>query len=488
LGNGLVYNVGERVHSFTSPLGTIIPALLSYIGGPDSDEFAIWSYRFLCTLLLSYTGVQLFNFFKKLGATDFNSYWVVGLFTFNILIVDFSINGMETAFMMLFLTRFIYLMLIPDGRLIRKLAICMAALMYTRPDAFVYFGSIIFGFFLFNPNINSLIINRKKFLIVFLKAGILAIIFYLPWIIGTYLYYESPIPHTIIAKGAMINYSIKDIFISFITFPFTLIKFECAAANNSFMPPYSGLGSWSYLYFISGFVVLATALCFIALRYNRNIKALSIALFLSLFYLHRISGQGPMPWYLPNIAILSIICLGLFVHYKLHNNILSRSIQIALILFFLFIFLTAAYSLKKQQQIIEFSHRKQIGIWLKNNSKPGQTVFLECLGYIGFYSNLKTYDYPGMSSPEVVAVRKNLPPRRRYELDVANYAFVIQKLKPDWLVLRPYEIDWINNTIPSLLSADYKKVKAYDVSKIIPRMLGENYLKWDQRFLVYKRN
>jgi hypothetical protein len=132
LGNGLVYNVGERVHSFTSPLGTIIPALLSYIGGPDSDEFAIWSYRFLCTLLLSYTGVQLFNFFKKLGATDFNSYWVVGLFTFNILIVDFSINGMETAFMMLFLTRFIYLMLIPDGRLIRKLAICMAALMYTR--------------------------------------------------------------------------------------------------------------------------------------------------------------------------------------------------------------------------------------------------------------------------------------------------------------------------------------------------------------------
>jgi uncharacterized protein YbaR (Trm112 family) len=87
-----------------------------------------------------------------------------------------------------------------------------------------------------------------------------------------------------------------------------------------------------------------------------------------------------------------------------------------------------------------------------------------------------------------VAVRKNLPPRRRYELDVANYAFVIQKLKPDWLVLRPYEIDWINNTIPSLLSADYKKVKAYDVSKIIPRMLGENYLKWDQRFLVYKRN
>ena len=33
LGHGLVFTPGERVHSFTSPIGTLIPALLAYADG-----------------------------------------------------------------------------------------------------------------------------------------------------------------------------------------------------------------------------------------------------------------------------------------------------------------------------------------------------------------------------------------------------------------------------------------------------------------------
>ena len=37
---------------------------------------------------------------------------------------------------------------------------------------------------------------------------------------------------------------------------------------------------------------------------------------------------------------------------------------------------------------------------------------MECLGYIGFFSGLKTLDIPGMSSPEVVASRRKLGPAK----------------------------------------------------------------------------
>ena len=96
------------------------------------------------------------------------------------------------------------------------------------------------------------------------------------------------------------------------------------------------------------------------------------------------------------------------------------------------VLLASAYQLHWQQALIEDGHRKQIGLWLKANaSSPRDTVLLECLGYIGYFSGLKTYDIPGMSSPEVVASRRKLGPARD------DMRWVIRDLKPDWVVLRP---------------------------------------------------
>src|SRR5262249_50699632 len=58
------------------------------------------------------------------------------------------------------------------------------------------------------------------------------------------------------------------------------------------------------------------------------------------------------------------------------------------------------------QQSTEQYGTERIGRWLKAELRPGDTVFLEPLGYIGYFSGAKTYDYPGLSSPEVVAARR----------------------------------------------------------------------------------
>src|SRR5262249_29250347 len=44
-GHGLVYNLGERLHGFTSPLGVLLPALGYWLTG--NDQSALWFFRVL---------------------------------------------------------------------------------------------------------------------------------------------------------------------------------------------------------------------------------------------------------------------------------------------------------------------------------------------------------------------------------------------------------------------------------------------------------
>jgi hypothetical protein len=120
--------------------------------------------------------------------------------------------------------------------------------------------------------------------------------------------------------------------------------------------------------------------------------------------------------------------------------------------------LLASYQWRIRQRVFDDGARKQVGLWLRENAASAKdTVFLEPLGYIGFFSQLKMYDFPGLSSPEVVAARKTLKSD--------DYAQLIVALYPDWLVLRPFEIASIQNKMPALLTENYQAVKVFDISE-----------------------
>ena len=51
-GNGLVFQPGERVHTFTSPIGTLLPALFALGGGEDVAIRALWLLRIASALTL----------------------------------------------------------------------------------------------------------------------------------------------------------------------------------------------------------------------------------------------------------------------------------------------------------------------------------------------------------------------------------------------------------------------------------------------------
>ena len=216
------------------------------------------------------------------------------------------------------------------------------------------------------------------------------------------------------------------------------------------------------------------------------------------FYLSCIAAYAAA-WYLPACAILGIFA---FAHVIQHGLDLAppapnpggswardwrtcvRAVAAAALLATLLVTLCSAYQLRAQQREIEEGTRKQIGLWLREHAaSTTDTVFLEPLGYIGFYSQLKMLDIPGLCAPEVVAAEQ--------KLKSVSLSKVIPEVHPNWLVLRAAEADRVRAAAPGLLTETYAAVKVFDASERIASyqwLPGRAYLRYDEKFIVFKRN
>src|SRR5687768_6128701 len=103
-GNGLVFNVGDRLHTFTSPLGVLLPAAASLLTFNTSDVAALWIFRIMICLAFVAASTLLFVTVRRWpGSPVFAGILVVTWLCTDSKSLDFTINGMETGFMLLFL-------------------------------------------------------------------------------------------------------------------------------------------------------------------------------------------------------------------------------------------------------------------------------------------------------------------------------------------------------------------------------------------------
>ena len=102
--------------------------------------------------------------------------------------------------MMFFLALALHALTVRSDWTVLKLGLAGAGLMWTRPDGFIYFGALGLGFLLFDAG-RPIGQSRLGLLKIFLWAGALTTVLYLPWLLWAWHYFGSPIPHTIIAKG-----------------------------------------------------------------------------------------------------------------------------------------------------------------------------------------------------------------------------------------------------------------------------------------------
>ena len=500
-GHGLVYTVGEKVQAFTSPINVLLPAGLGIATGNSSDELALMLFRLVSCAVLAGAAVLLFEVARRNGLSSLSIVVLIGLFGLDAKTVDFSINGQETAFMMFFLALTLHALTVRSRWTVLKLGLAWTGLMWTRPDGFIYFGAVALSFLLFNAG-RPIGLSRPGLLKLFLWAAAVAAILYSPWVFWAWHYYGSPIPHTITAKGYVFRVLAPHSgswFVNLLTFPFR-IPLGDTAADGTFLPTYAcDSRGWHWTAFAySRFLACVCGLYWCVPSSRCSARAASFAFMLGLYYLTHIAAY-PAPWYYPNAAILAIFVFAHAVQHGLdlagsmrqHRGSLSRALITIVravagsVLAGTFVLtLCSAYQLRVQQREIEEGNRKQIGLWLRQNAASSlDTVLLEPLGYIGFYSQLKMLDWPGLCAPEVVAAEK--------KLNTADMATLIQELRPDWLVLRWEEVGAIQEGHPQLLTQVYSSAKVFDVSEHVASyhwLPGRGYLERDQTFVVLRRH
>jgi hypothetical protein len=494
-GHGLVFNIGDRLHTFTSPLGVLLPAVASLLTANNSDPAALWIYRLMCIVALGGAAVLLCKTVSRLNYGGPAVFFTVAWLSLDAKTVDFSINGMETAFMMLFLAYTLWAHVAPGPRQWLHLGAAWAGLMWTRPDSFVYIGLIAAGFWLFNDPARSGT-TRGRLLGLFARAGAVTCALYLPWLLFAHFYYGTVVPHTITAKSGIGDpRTLAGLLRTALELPFNSWS-DSASLKGTFLPAYYMIGGWpERMAQVSGILAAVCALLWLLPILRTETRVCSFAFYGAHVYLSYFP-YFPFPWYLPSTTLLGVLTLGSLLDQVLGATIRWQAAEPARpqpwrlrgSVFALATLLLAgngwttwqtARQFQAQQQYVEDGTRRKIGEWLRENSRPDDTVFMEPLGYIGYFSGLKTYDFPGLSSREMVRARQQVG---------NDWLPLIQILQPSWLVLRPHEAVRLQRHDPTLFADYYHLIREFSVTDKIRGLTvnGRLYLEHDASFAVYR--
>ena len=156
----------------------------------------------------------------------------------------------------------------------------------------------------------------------------------------------------------------------------------------------------------------------------------------------------------------------------------------------LLVFVPACVEQRVQQVEIEQGNRTILGTWLKENGKPTDTVYLEPLGYIGYYSGMQMRDFPGLVSPEVVQIRRRLPPMRSRCAPPDIWSFQ----RSSQTGLSCGSIEYENLAKLGMLEAfqkDYTLAKQFNVADRLRQyeyLPGRKSLEFDATYGVFRRN
>ena len=92
-GNGLVFTPGQRLHTFTSPLGVLVPALCKAIAGSANEGLTLWLFRLINAGLLAATAGLVWRRFDTLRVGAVGRFTFFGLLLADSKLMDFSMSS-----------------------------------------------------------------------------------------------------------------------------------------------------------------------------------------------------------------------------------------------------------------------------------------------------------------------------------------------------------------------------------------------------------
>jgi hypothetical protein len=384
LANGLgwVYNPGERVMGFTSPLWTAWVAL----GEALIRDPVVW------TRLGSVAGdvVTLVGMGALLGrhASPFAARCFTFFFAAWPYFSAVAVSGMENG---LLLTGIVVAACAAESRS-RWTGPALAALALTRPEGLPAAALIA----LFAR-------GRDRWIAAAVVAAGFA---------GLWGYFGSPIPQSLHAKSQLYGTP----------------------------GPWAGRGWWEWIspfalgrwpgigeavHMLPLTVVVAPASVFgtVALwRARRTGLAVAVAAALGIWLGYAVLGVAYFWWYfvVPLAGIAALASVGL------KRAVGGRAIPIAVCLYVLGTW-TVVLPLYRGRAQNEYNGFAQAASALASRLQPGESVMLEPIGIIGYRNPLRVVDEVGLVSPEVARRRLQGP---------GWYADVADRERPDWIVIR----------------------------------------------------
>jgi hypothetical protein len=127
-------------------------------------------------------------------------------------------------------------------------------------------------------------------------------------------------------------------------------------------------------------------------------------------------------WYL-TVPLTGLVVLAAVGFPRLARGP-ALQVGVALLVLGLWTLLPKLYLGRAQAEYFGFAG---VSGYLASHAQPGQKVFLEPIGMVGFGSPLRIIDEVGLVSPEVATRRTQGP---------GWYADIVRREQPDWLVLR----------------------------------------------------
>jgi hypothetical protein len=482
LGLGLIHHAGEgRVHGFTSAIGVLIPL---------TGELIHAGSGMLAMRLASLVAVCIALIYARLICRDlalgvFPTAFVLAYLAFDQNMIFYGMSGMETQVAVAIILAGVYHVrrhdLIASG-------VWLGLAPLARPEFVLWVAPALAYLALRNA--------KRGF-----AAGGIAGVIVAPWLIFTTFYYGSPIPNTIIAKS--------------ISSPIPAI-----VSNGSPLPWLEWLGGqlaghvqlllyhfepfhevWSTaaaplpgLALIVIAVVVADLLA-IGLVASRRVPGWAPVLaFLGLFFVYRvyfIPAINYYDWYLPPfLALVMIVAAVGLERVAAVRPAVTRTLAVGLGVAFA-MHMPFSFVVESKVQTVENQVRTNVAEYLKATVPPGDSVTSESAGYIGYYGGVKLYDYPGLTSKTSVLALQALPPDQR------DLPHLVAALKPNWLVLRPWELDSLRQKFPDV-AAEYQVVRVFQMPGVPDAQLdvdGANTLSFgglaetdvDGKFIVLKK-
>ncbi|MDE2125127.1 MAG: hypothetical protein KGJ62_00880 [Armatimonadetes bacterium] len=270
----------------------------------------------------------------------------------------------------------------------------------------------------------------------------------LPWVIWATVYFGSPIPLSLVAKLTVYGRGL------------TLRAMNLKAFEQQFL---------------RGAVQLGLTCCFLVgaariFQRNRHLTGLPLLapalLWLAIYYVTMLTSHVPaFAWYfLPPWPVFLIVAgiggdaVVRFAIAHLGDSTRSRlqgvgPVALAGAALVGAVHVRSVRADVAHTQWVENTLRRPMGIWFREHAARNERIFLEPIGYVGYYSHRPILDQIALVSPEVLASYRTAQP----------LGDIVRRLRPDWLCLRPAEIRTLGRQGVPLPSSKYLFVRSFRV-------------------------